>query len=284
MVVWRYLDTLPRYAPNWLKPLLKPAYPLYRKGIERWFRLLPERTVRTSWGPKIQVDPSNFVERRLAYGTFETEVIEFFKDELISETTVFADIGANIGFYSLLYAFEIGPESIVHAFEPLPSNVERFEQNLQENGFESITIHRIALSDATGTASLSVSENHPGEATLGNEPKSTESDRTVDVPQRRFDDIVTSIDDPQLIKIDVEGAEGRVIEGAYEYLTDQQPGLLLEIHPRMLREFGDSSKLILDSLAKAGYESVTHIATGSVFQIESFEDTDIGTHTNLYIR
>lgn len=266
-----------------MKPFLKPLYPVYQSALSLWFRALPERTVETPWGPKLVVNPSNFVERRLAYGVFEEEVINYFRENLIQEAEQFVDIGANIGFYSILFAL-LSEENIeVHAFEPLQSNVERFRYNLAENDITSVSIHEYALSNSIGTTDLLVSDEYPGETSMGSSPASSTPNRTEEVETKRLDDVVLGDGTLDLIKIDVEGAEFRVLDGACEYLSENSPELLLELHPERMEEFGDDIASIEQILKQTGYSSAVLIETLEQIDISGLSDLGYQGSIHLHV-
>lgn len=283
MPLSRRLDTITNYVPAPMKPFLKPLYPVYQSALSLWFRALPERTVETPWGPKLVVNPSNFVERRLAYGVFEEEVINYFRENLIQEAEQFVDIGANIGFYSILFAL-LSEENIeVHAFEPLQSNVERFRYNLAENDITSVSIHEYALSNSIGTTDLLVSDEYPGETSMGSSPASSTPNRTEEVETKRLDDVVLGDGTLDLIKIDVEGAEFRVLDGACEYLSENSPELLLELHPERMEEFGDDIASIEQILKQTGYSSAVLIETLEQIDISGLSDLGYQGSIHLHV-
>jgi FkbM family methyltransferase len=277
MSLSRQLDTLAKYVPDPVKPVLRPFYPLYRSALEQWFQFLPERTIETPWGIKIRVNPSNFVERRLAYGIFEAAVIEYVIENL-TDVEQFVDIGANVGFYSILFAMHSDDESEVHAFEPLSRNLLRFEQNISENNVTSVNIHEVALSDRHGTVELQVSDKHPGESSLSANPVSSTRSRTVEVETKPFDDVTNRGIHPEVMKIDVEGAEYKVLDGARGYLSSHSPDLLLELHPERLRQFGDDVSDIQNLLSDVGYSDVQLVELDeeiNVSEIDRLEEDEL---------
>lgn len=143
-----------------------------------------------------------------------------------------ADIGANVGIYSLLMARHAGPSG-VHSFECLPSNVEKLRANLTLNQFDGpkgVTIHPVALSDRTGPVKLNLND---GDSTTSiSQTMLDEIDRDTPVgdshtsPQyvsaRRFDEF-SDIGQFGYVKMDVEGAEMLVLGGAQNILQNAPP-------------------------------------------------------------
>lgn len=133
------------------------------------------------------------------------------------------DVGANIGYYLLLFESVLGPEGSIDCFEPEPENFAELARTVRGNGFANVRLHPLAVGDQTGTVSLHTGINGavaaPGEG-------------EVTVPICRLDDLVTGPVD--FLKIDVEGYEGHVLSGARRLLAEHKPKLFLEIHPGVL--------------------------------------------------
>ncbi len=143
----------------------------------------------------------------------------------------FFDIGANIGFVTLIAARLVGPGGRVVAFEPVPANVAAIRENLALNGIDWVEVHETAVAREPGKASLIVSAVSAFSRLA-----------SVNVPTGARDTIevdVTSIDEfvarpgaplPDVVKIDVEGAELEVIAGMRETIARRRPVILCEIH------------------------------------------------------
>lgn len=181
-------------------------------------RLLPVATLdgRHLWRMH---DPGGRIAQRLRTGRpYEFKLLE----QIRTETTpggVALDIGAHVGNHTLFLAFACGLH--VHAFEPLPYNLQRLHANLELNPKVAgrITVWPYAAGDATGTADwragryLSLDPNLPG-----------------DVPVRSVDDCLPGIVGVQVVKIDVEGFESRALVGMRGLLVRNRPVLWTEAH------------------------------------------------------
>jgi FkbM family methyltransferase len=175
--------------------------------------------------------------------------------DLLSELRtddVFYDIGANVGMYSCFVA-KVLSEGRVVAFEPHPANTEALTENLDLNGFDAV-VRRIALSDRRGDTVLT--ETSP-EAGAGGHSLSPEgSGQGLHVETDTLDRTVDAADlpPPTVAKIDVEGAEGRVLEGGAEVLAADSCRLLYcEVHPQRLGEFGDSYRTVVRTIEELGF-------------------------------
>lgn len=169
------------------------------------------------------------------------------------------DVGAHVGFYAC-FAGRAGCDVV--AFEPYPPNVDRLRRNLAVNGVDAI-VREHALTDERGTASF----DHPDGARPGWSRAAVATDR--DRPPEEGTVVRTEtgdglIDDgevspPTLVKIDVEGAEGRVIEGMRAGLASDDCRLVIcEIHRpgdhrQSVRDYGDSAEAVRDALTDLGF-------------------------------
>src|SRR5919204_1385916 len=131
---------------------------------------------------------------------------------------VFVDVGANTGFFALPIAKHVGREGRVLAFEPAPDVARRLRSAASEGGADGpITVHEVALGNEHGSTTLRADPEYPDDTTkrslfIANGPAVAE------VPVRSFDELISSGDvvverGIDAVKIDVEGAEMRVLEG-----------------------------------------------------------------------
>jgi FkbM family methyltransferase len=167
-------------------------------------------------------------------------------ESLLRPDSIVLDVGANIGFYSLLAASQL-QDGRVHSFEPVPVNVERMKRNIALNGFDNITLNPQGAAGQAGQATLYVPAddiyNIPGyrstdAASLNQGLATTTTEEAVELVT--LDDYVQqqSIIHIDLIKIDVEGAELGVLEGAETLLERFRPQVLMEINTRALKQAG----------------------------------------------
>lgn len=188
---------------------------------------------------------------------------EFFDESIcriFPQDTVF-DIGASVGLYTV-GAASVARQGHVYAFEPDPETRERLAENSNLNEFKHVTVLPWALSDTAGATTL-YSDGAKGFA-----PSLVMQDRpgaptgAVEVQLRALDRLVEQGDlpRPDVLKIDIEGAEWNCLLGAQRILKgDFGPPprlLLIEIHPQFLPTFGASPQLIYDMLSGNGYRQV----------------------------
>jgi FkbM family methyltransferase len=158
-------------------------------------------------------------------GTAEPEVVEIF-ERYVRPGGVALDLGANVGFFTLVSAALVGREGKVVAFEPLPQNAEALRRNVAINDLDQVAVVEAAVSDAEGHADLTIGPSDQ-QASLTVQ-RSSEHIRvptvTIDDEMRRRDLV------PTFVKIDVEGAEDASLIGAAHTLRHCRPVVLCEVH------------------------------------------------------
>ncbi len=135
-----------------------------------------------------------------------------------------ADVGANIGYCALLFAEAVGPAGRIACIEPEPDNLAELQRNVAENRLTQVDVFPVAAGAASGTVSLRTGLNGTVAADGCGE---------VRVPLRTLDELLAGRP-PDFVKIDVEGYEGHVLDGATRILHEHRPTLFLEIHPGFL--------------------------------------------------
>lgn len=195
----------------WLAKRRVPGH--YRVMKLLWGRSRPLLLVRTNEGLSLRLDPASYIDSHIIRsGYYEQEVLEAVLSGAV-ENSVIWDIGANIGLHSLTLK-RMRPACIVCAFEPAPVVLKRLRAHVEKNGLDVI-VYPVGLSDQSG--SLLLSEGEPGNHGLSSfKPWSgVKYDREVECDVRRADDLIASgrAPQPDVIKIDVEGAEFEVLSG-----------------------------------------------------------------------
>jgi FkbM family methyltransferase len=173
---------------------------------------------------------------------------------------VFYDIGANVGFFSLLAARRVGPQGFVYAFEPLADNVAAIRRNVRLNGFANVTVHQVAVDARSGEGELLLTAWDGGSslATAAGAPAQPLQRHTVRVVA--LDDLIQQegLRPPTLVKIDVEGVEGGVLAGMVKALAAFRPVLVYEVDDRDAHSFERRWKELDQFVSGFGYR-VTHL-------------------------
>jgi FkbM family methyltransferase len=163
---------------------------------------------------------------------------------------VFYDIGANAGFFSLVGTHCVGGKGRVFSFEPLPSNADAVEEIFAINDLTNCHLIRAAVTDHGGQVSFSTSDDS---STAHITSVSTRMKKeTFSVPALTLDDFIQKFPSPNLMKIDVEGAELLVLKGAEKLLkSSTPPKLIIEVH-----ETVNNTELV-DFILNMGYSLFT---------------------------
>ena len=181
---------------------------------------------------------------------YEEEALKIILGEA-SDQGIFADVGANIGYFSVMAALRAG-KGKVFAFELGDENCKIIRDNLKLNHLSNVTLEHCAVSDSEGL--VFHQDSAVGNAVLKIIERNDANDPDI-IPVRSltldhyFENIKSF---PDFIKIDVEGAEMKVLKGMKQILS-KGAKVLIEIHPRELTEFNSSEKEVCDWLQSYGY-------------------------------
>jgi FkbM family methyltransferase len=171
---------------------------------------------------------------------------------MIKKGGVVLDIGANIGFHTLMFARLVGDKGKVYAFEPDPTNFALLEKNVRANGYQNVELVRKALSDENGRIQLYLSKNNKGMHRIY---KSRYCGESIEVDVVRLDDYFERYGSAiSFIKMDVEGAEMAVLKGMSTLLRKNRAPMLIEFAPYALKEFGTESGALLNLIEGYGYK------------------------------
>ena len=162
-------------------------------------------------------------------GTYELAAQNLFR-RIVKPGDVIYDIGANVGFYTLLSSICAGPTGKVYSFEPLPQNIAELRKHITMNRLSNCELIEAAVSHSDGTARFDSSRPRSmGQVSA----RGNKFVRTV-----RIDSLVDGkrILPPNVLKIDVEGEEFNVLRGAQGTLGEYSPVIFLETHGTEARE------------------------------------------------
>lgn len=236
-----------------LKPAALKLYNLYRK-------------VLYSFKPRFHVNVGN---RQVTFVTEDEHSKHFFhyrykngemheppvSEELIAraqDAKVFADVGAHLGYYACL-AGALNPDLKLYLFEMNRNLVELIEHNLKANELNSAEVVNQAVSDRTksigyadGSVDAGLSMHAPGELSGEVIAESVSLDEFFESKGVM----------PDVIKIDVQGAEMEALRGAEQILRRRQPIIFLEVHPTFVGAFGTTPQDVYGFLAETGYDEI----------------------------
>jgi FkbM family methyltransferase len=191
------------------------------------------------------------------------------------------DVGANIGYYTVLAGYGVGETGKVIACEPNPATLKYITENIRSNNLKNVALMQCAVGASSGNARLKLDLKGLGGSRLLSDA-ATDTD-VVEVPIRSLDEIVISegltYDSIDFIKIDTEGAEHTVLTGARQILESSKPNLLIEVDDALLIKLGSSAKEVIALLYSFGYELFD---IGTQGKLIPFDGTNIPKHTNLF--
>ena len=236
-----------------------------RRSIEKLAPVLARagilRPVRVQVEPGISflLDPRDLVPVTiLRTGEWQPEVWNSIAPSL-SEGSVFFDVGAHIGYFSLKAAPRVGTTGQVVSFEPNPETLQLLCDNVTANHAQNVIVEPIACTDREQTLTFYAAPvANTGASSLARQNASISPDnapRAYSVRGRRIDDVVRELHLTRIdaIKVDVEGAELFVVRGASDSLRRFHPKLVIEIDPGQLANLHTTADELTDAIKAAGY-------------------------------
>lgn len=224
---------------------VKPLRVLY----DFCFQLLKPRRVWVQ-GQRMWLDDKDTLElaTREIYEPVETDL--FLKN--LPRGGVVLDIGANIGYYTLIAARLVGPQGRVYAFEPDPSNFQLLKKNVEANGYRNVVLVNKAVAQKTGTLRLFRNEVNLGDHRIYD---SKDGRPSIAVAAVALDDFFKKIDKPvQFIKMDIQGAEASALDGMRGLIRKNRSlKLVTEFSPKSLKTCGSDPGKFLRNLGEMGF-------------------------------
>ena len=169
--------------------------------------------------------------------------------ELVGRGDIVVDAGANVGLVTAQLCNRVGPSGTVLAIEPLPANAQRLREFAEDNDLPQLQVAEVALSDRPGTAELRC-EDRENTSPYASFSASWIDGSKIAVETRTLDEVAPG--SVSLIKLDVEGAESLVLNGASRVLLER-PMIYCEFNDIVLRDSGSSAEQLLEHFARLGY-------------------------------
>jgi len=208
-------------------------------------------------GVRMRLHINDWIQQQLYFlRIYQSERYEtFFWERLIQPGQTILDVGANVGYYTLLAADRLGPNGVVYAFEPVNQNFHRLNDNLELNHFEHVIPVKYALG-AEINRSVKIYLGQDEEWGMSSITEhSARSGHTEIIPVNTLDHFVSEYGLSQLdiLKMDVEGYEPLVLQGGMQALRKYKPVLLIELFNEILARQQFSCEDVFSVLEHIGY-------------------------------
>lgn len=199
-------------------------------------------------GMKMRLDLQS--EKDYWLGTYEVE-LQSAIGELVQPGWTVYDVGANVGYISLMLARAVGETGRIFAFEALPANVERLRENLALNRLESPRVQVVhgAVAAASAPVRFLIGPSDDMGKADGSAGRQTDYIEAIEVPGLSLDEFIYTQGNPapHVIKMDIEGGEVLALPGMKRLLAEARPLILLELHGP------EAARLAWETLTAAGY-------------------------------
>lgn len=240
---------------NWLVEFLRPWS--FRGKVRILQPLVPQSGIREAvvHGSRMRLDLEDYIQRMIYLGCYERWETKIVRAVLQPGMT-FLDVGANIGYFSLLASNIVGPKGKVFAVEPSPYVADLFAEAITTNQITNIHLKRCGLGASAGSVSLSI----PGR---GNHTPTMLTDTgapSLSVQVERLDDCLKewNCNHIDLLKMDVEGFEGFVLDGAPEAFAQHRiRRVLCEFNNPWLQRAGSSSAKLYQRFRDLGFNDLS---------------------------
>ena len=238
---------------EWLVDRLRPFE--FRGKRRLLGRFVPTKGTRAAnvHGALMELDLADEIQRAIYLGSVGPEEVAAVRRSLPVGGTMI-DVGANVGFFTALACSRVGPSGRVLAFEPSGHVFTRLARTVETSPLKQVELFQVALSDRDGTLNLSI----PPRSIGNHSPTFADVDgwEKLEVPIGRLDDYVRrlTIDTVDLLKIDVEGHEPRVLAGAEASLrSGRVRHVLCEFNDFWLRQHGSAPAELWSQLTDMGF-------------------------------
>ena len=180
--------------------------------------------------------------------------------KLLDKGNIVLDVGGNIGDYCSTFAKVVGSSGQVHSFEPVPSTFDRLEATISREGLNNVILNKVAVTNEPGKIEIHMPgddharpsiQKHTRESWDRNEPIHSFPCEATTIDGYIQANSITSVD---FLKIDVEGAEHLVLQGAKQLLENDGPILFFEMWDSYMRDFGNTVEDFGELLHEAGYD------------------------------
>ena len=236
-------------------------------------KIIPEKVIKDR--SVIYLNPHDpVVSGALLFGVYEKSETRFLNNICFEGMNVI-DIGANVGYYSALTSDAVGPKGIILAIEPDPESFKYLLKTIQASKFKNIRPFLKAASDHNNILPLFISKDNRGDNRLY---KTKQKRNSINVETIRVDELIieNEIDQIDLIKIDVQGYEPKVIRGMQKIITSSNKiTLLTEFWPQGIIDAGENPKDFLETLRNLDFSLYELNKQGKLILLRKEDDANL---------
>ena len=214
----------------------------------------PEFIYKTPFGFKLLINKNKIVEREFYLGNYESDILNIFR-KLVKKNYTIIDAGANIGVFSLIAANKYKGKVRVYAFEPAAYPANKIRKNIEINRIETIEVCNSALGNYKGEINLNICEDDAYNS-IGTNPQA-KIQGNIKVPITTIDifckeNSITKVD---ILKMDTEGAEYLILQGAKSFLSSHCiPIIFTEYNRQVITGYTHTLDDLEGILIENGYE------------------------------
>lgn len=199
---------------------------------------------------------SNSLDRTIALYLWKFSALENFEakimEKFVKKGMCVLDIGANLGYYSLIFANLVGKNGKVYAFEPEPSNYRLLVKNIKANNYKNIISFQKAVSDSSGRIKLYISEEHKGDHRTYDPG---DGRHAINIQAITIDNFCGNKIKPDLVKIDTQGTEFSIIKGMEKTIKRNSEIIITcEFWPSAIAKCGINPEESLKKLQHYGFK------------------------------
>lgn len=246
--IWDFYILLYKKLPNYYNSIINKKYKNQDRFLVNIFGVSFFISVEDFYSKK-------WVFIRCDQGIIHEEKATEFLGEKLKDSKCFVDIGAHLGYFSL-FASKIIPDGQIFSFELDQINFNLLKKNIELNDCKNVEIYNNAVTDKPGKIEYKRDSDQPmPNIDMLGSTSINSNGRIISVDSVVLDDFFKNrVVKPNIVKIDVEGAEMNVLKGMKNLITNYKPMLFLEIHPDILPKFDSSVEEVISYLKRKGYK------------------------------
>ncbi|MHB8567543.1 MAG: FkbM family methyltransferase [Nitrososphaerales archaeon] len=222
------------------------------KALNLWnFFSSNELVTQSINGITYELDLNELIDSSIYYRHSWEPLTTNVVSKLVKEGMITVDVGANIGYFTLLLAKLVGERGRVYAFEPTDRGFVRLCHNVELNKFRNIQLEKKALSNVTSSSKAAIQSSFPLKTNTDGKENREEVIEFLTLDDYTKNHDITRID---FIKVDTDGFEHRVIQGSARTIGEMRPIIVSEFGKYTLAKNQDSLEEMYNSLQRMGYE------------------------------